>query len=507
MNIVTLLDRAARANATRPALVSGTTVLHDYAGLLRVVRQRGQWLLSLGLQPGDRVVLCMANRPEYLELLYATLWAGLTVVPVNTKLHAREVEFIVRHCAAKLLVSDHLAELGLTGETQGIDVHHLPDPQVFGELSRQSREGDDIAWLFYTSGTTGRPKGAMLTHANLQAMTLGYRSNVETVAADDAYVYAAPISHGAGLYTFAYTASAARHVIPRTGGFDAAEVLDLAAELNKLCMFAAPTMVNRLVDEAARRGAGGGGIKSIVYGGGPMYVADIARALEVMGPRLAQIYGQGETPMTITCMTRSEVAAAGRYRDERRLASVGRSQSVVEVKVVDADGQACRAETPGEIIVRGPTVMKGYWGDELATASALRRNWLYTGDIGSFDAQGFLTLRDRSKDVIISGGANIYAREVEEVLLEHPGIAEASVIGAPDPEWGEKVVAFIVATGDRNNGGPSDAQLDELCLSRVARFKRPKEYVRLDGLPKNHNGKILKTRLRELYAQMGEAAG
>jgi long-chain acyl-CoA synthetase len=336
---------------------------------------------------------------------------------------------------------------------------------------------DDIAWLFYTSGTTGRPKGAMLTHANLQAMTLGYRSNVETVAADDAYVYAAPISHGAGLYTFAYTASAARHVIPRSGGFDAAEVLDLAAELNKLCMFAAPTMVNRLVDEAARRGVGGGGIKSIVYGGGPMYVADIARALEVMGPRFAQIYGQGETPMTITCMTRSEVAAAGRYRDERRLASVGRSQSVVEVKVVDADGQACRAETPGAIIVRGPTVMKGYWGDEAATASALRRNWLHTGDIGSFDAQGFLTLRDRSKDVIISGGANIYPREVEEVLLEHPGIPEASVIGAPDPEWGEKVVAFIVATGDRNNGGPSDAQLDELCLSRVARFKRPKEYV------------------------------
>jgi len=333
-------------------------------------------------------------------------------------------------------------------------------------------------------------------------MTLSYCSDVETVEPDDAYVYAAPISHGAGLYTFAYTGSAARHVIPCSGGFDATEVLDLAAKLDKLCMFAAPTMVNRLVDEAAHRGAATGGIKSIVYGGGPMYVADIARALKLMGPRFAQIYGQGETPMTITCMTREEVAAAGRDGDERRLASVGRSHSVVEVRVVDADGQACAAEVPGEVIVRGPTVMKGYWGDEAATASALRRNWLYTGDIGSFDAQGFLTLRDRSKDVIISGGSNIYPREVEEVLLEHPGIAEASVIGAPDPEWGEKVVAFVVVSGD----GASDSQLDELCLSRVARFKRPKEYVRLDGLPKNHNGKILKTRLRELYAQQSGAA-
>jgi long-chain acyl-CoA synthetase len=342
------------------------------------------------------------------------------------------------------------------------------------------------------------------------AMTLCYRSDVEPVSPDDEVVYAAPLSHGAGMYTFAYSASAACHVVPASGGFDAGELLDLARAVpgDRLCLFAAPTMVTRLVDEAQRRACGGDGIKSIIYGGGPMYLADLQRALDVLGPRLAQIYGQGESPMTITCLTRAEIADARLRGDHPRMASVGRSHSAVEVRVVDEHGQPCLAGQAGEVVVRGPTVMKGYWDQAEATAAALRQDWLYTGDIGAFDAYGFLTLLDRSKDVIISGGSNIYPREVEEVLLEHPAVREVSVIGVPDPQWGEKVVAFVVLAEMDRSGQASGlvleaellAQFDTQCLSRIARFKRPKQYVRLDCLPKNHNGKVLKTELRALFA-------
>jgi long-chain acyl-CoA synthetase len=500
MNISKLFEGAARTWPQRPALLHGASVLHDYATMLRMVRQRASWLISLGLRPGDRLVLCMGNRPEYLELLYAALWAGLAVTPVNVKLHAREVAYVLEHSAARAIVSDRLEQLAMPAPLLAIDVDALPPVEQFDEADMHASRDDDLAWLFYTSGTTGRPKGAMLTHANLLAMTVSYRSDVETVAGTDAYVYAAPISHGAGLYTFAYAASAARHVVPASGGFEPAEVLDLAQGLGDVCMFAAPTMVKRLVDEAERRPRTPTGIKSIVYGGGPMYAADIERALAALGPCFAQIYGQGETPMTITCMTREEIAAA-RHAGAGRLASVGRSHSVVEVRVVDEQGWRLPAGTSGEVIVRGATVMQGYWADESATASALRDGWLYTGDIGFFDADGYLTLLDRSKDVIISGGSNIYPREVEEVLLEHPAVAEAAVIGAHDAEWGEKAIAFIVVRG-KDGDGVSDSELDALCVARIARFKRPKAYVRVDALPKNNNGKILKTELRARYAAM-----
>lgn len=497
MNILKLFESAAKAAPHRPALLHGTRMLATYSDWLRAVRQRSSWLSSLGLRPGDRLMLCMGNRPEYLELMYAALWTGVTIVPVNTKLHSREVQFILEHCGAKAIMTDHLQELALPSEVCAIDVDVLPPVADQPEAELHAALGDDTAWLFYTSGTTGRPKGAMLSHANLLAMTSSYRADVEAVCADDVYVYSAPISHGAGLYTFAYAAAAASHVIPESGGFDAGEVIDIAFRRGNVCMFAAPTMVSRLVAEAQRSGTKPTGFKVIVYGGGPMYVADITRALEVVGPYFAQIYGQGETPMTITCMTRQEVEQAWRAGDPlQRLGSVGRSHSVVEVAVVDPYDARVPPGTPGEIVVRGPTVMKAYWGDAPATAVALRDRWLYTGDVGFLDDYGFLTLCDRSKDVIISGGSNIYPREVEEVLLEHESVEEVSVIGAPDPEWGEKIVAFIVVGA----AGVSDGDLDDLCVSRIARFKRPKEYVRLDVLPKNNNGKVLKTELRRLYA-------
>ena len=222
-----------------------------------------------------------------------------------------------------------------------------------------------------------------------------------------------------------------------------------------------------------------------------MYLADIVEAVEWFGPKFVQIYGQGECPMTITALSRDEVAERAHPRWRERLGSVGRAQSVVEVAIGGADGMLPVGET-GEIMVKGAPVMPGYWRDDAATARTLRDGWLMTGDVGRLDGDGYLTLVDRSKDLIISGGSNIYPREVEEVLLQHPAVHEVSVVGRPSAQWGEEVVAFVVCAREVSEG-----ELDAYCLDNIARFKRPKGYVFLDDLPKNNYGKVLKTELRE----------
>ena len=282
-------------------------------------------------------------------------------------------------------------------------------------------------------------------------------------------------------------------MVPASGGFDPEEIFGLARTLGRVNMFAAPTVVKRLVDHAQENGLDGEGFKTIVYGGAPMYAEDIKRALRVLGPRFVQIYGQGETPMVATALSRAQLLDTGHPRHAQRLASVGVAQTPVEVRVTDEEGKDLPIGEVGEVLVRGDTVMAGYWQDPNATAAALREGWLFTGDMGSLDADGFLTLKDRSKDLIISGGSNIYPREVEEVLLLTPGVAEVSVVGAPDPEWGENVVAFVVPQAGRT---VTAADLDAVCLQHIARFKRPKRYEIVDALPKNNYGKVLKTELR-----------
>jgi long-chain acyl-CoA synthetase len=257
-------------------------------------------------------------------------------------------------------------------------------------------------------------------------------------------------------------------------------------------MFAAPTMVKRLVECDAQ--CNPDHINTIVWGGAPMYVADARAAIDRFGPRFAQIYGQGESPMTITTLSKQEIADRDHPRWAERLGSAGRPFGCLEVTIADGDDRALPTGEAGEILCRGDVVMPGYWNNPEASAATLRGGWLHTGDVGAFDAEGYLTLKDRSKDVIISGGSNIYPREVEEILLEHASVREVSVIGRPDPEWGEVVVAYVVGDADRG-------ELDALCLNGIARFKRPKDYVFVSALPKNNYGKILKTELRELDAK------
>ncbi|HYE40056.1 MAG TPA: AMP-binding protein [Ramlibacter sp.] len=496
MNLANTLRRIALSDPQRPALYAGTRLVCSYGGLAeRAARLAGE-LRAQGLAAGDRVLVFMRNHPAYLELVYGCWWAGLAVVPVNAKLHLREAQWIAEHAQARWAFVTADVGAGLQVPGRCVDVETPEYEALFdgAALELQHRAPGDLAWLFYTSGTTGKPKGVMLTHRNLLAMGLTYFADVDAVDARDAIVYGPPMSHGAGLYAIPHVIAGARHVVPASGGFEPAEIFALARDMGRLAMFAAPTIVKRLVDHAEAHGLDGTGFKTIVYGGAPMYAEDIRRALRVMGPRFVQIYGQGESPMVITSLARAHLLDTAHPRHAQRLASVGVAQTPVEVRVADAQGRPLPLDEVGEVLVRGDTVMAGYWRDDAATAAALRDGWLFTGDMGSLDADGFLTLKDRSKDLVISGGSNIYPREVEEVLLLTPGVAEVSVVGAPHPEWGEIVVAFVVPQPGRT---VTEAELDATCLQHIARFKRPKRYVFVEALPKNNYGKVLKTELRQ----------
>ena len=513
MNLAHLLERSARSFPDRPAVFLGAQCLHDYRHLAqRAAAIAAHLQHTLGLAPGERVALFMPNAPEYLELLYGIWWAGLIAVPVNAKLHPRELAWILGNAEASVVCVDAaaLADLQpLAAELPALRALLAPGTAEYEAMLRTppaaritARAPDDLAWLFYTSGTTGRPKGVMQTHRNLYAMTACYFSDVDAAEPDDAIVYAAPMSHGAGIYNTIFVAKAARHVVPVSRGFDPAELMTLSRSIGRLCLFAAPTMVKRLVDHVAATGEDCSGFKTIVYGGGPMYAEDMRRALEVMGDRFVQIYGQGEAPMTITALPRAVLADRAHPRWAERIASVGIAQTMVEVRVADAEGGPLPPGETGEVLVRGDVVMAGYWRNPEATAAALRDGWLWTGDLGVLDDDGFLTLKDRSKDVIISGGSNIYPREVEEALLVHSGVHEVAVVGQHDAEWGEVVVAFVVA-----DAGVTAQDLDALCLAQIARFKRPKHYRFVDALPKNNYGKVLKTALRERLAADAPSPG
>jgi long-chain acyl-CoA synthetase len=552
MPLAHLLARQARLSPTRPAVFNGAHPWSTHAQWASRSAALAQHLRAAGLAPGDRIVLFMRNHPRYLEILWAAWWAGLVVVPVNAKLHPNEVAWIVDDAQARwAFVTSDVAPDPLPGLARQVDIESpeadallAPAPgsdsnsdSAWTAVPITDRRPDDLAWLFYTSGTTGRPKGVMLTHRNLMTMGLGYFADVDPVSPDDAIVYAAPMSHGCGLYAVPHLMAGARHVVPASGGVDPAELFALGRALGPLSTFAAPTIVKRLVDHAESEGLtpedAAAAFKTIVYGGAPMYLADIQRALRVMGPRFVQIYGQGETPMVTTVLSRRHMAdaadagdaanaarapaataavdAAGianaadqpHRRHAKRLASVGVAQTPVQVRVADAQGRDLPVGETGEVLVRGDTVMAGYWRNPEATAAALRDGWLWTGDLGCLDADGFLALKDRSKDLLISGGSNIYPREVEEVLLTAPGVAEVAVVGAPDPEWGEVVVAFVVLQAGTEPTRATEASLDAHCLAHIARFKRPKRYVFTDALPKNNYGKVLKTALRERLRDEG----
>lgn len=484
MNLASMLVRSARAFPDLPAIGVGRKVVMTYAEMASLVED---WAgaLSRSFALGERIAIVAENNQHYLPALFAIWHAGMVAVPVNAKLHAREVAYVLEHSGARYVFGNGSP---MTGLERRPPVSIVP------------RSNADPAWIFYTSGTTGRPKGAVLTHGNLWAMVASFLADVEAVEPGDAMVHACQLSHGSGLYALPHVYKAACNVVLESGGFDAAETDKLLSHWTESCTFGPPTVLNRVV--AARHDpifrTNNDSLKSLIFGGSPLYVEDLWRAWDVTDGRVTQIYGQGESPCTITSIQRAGYREMFARHDKQRLASVGQAQFGVELMVADQEDRALPAGEVGEVLVRGPMVMSGYLDNPEATAAALRNGWLHTGDVGFLDDDGFLTLKDRSKDVIISGGFNVYPREVEEVLLKHPAVLECSVIGVKSEQWGEEVTAYAVTDTRAMMDDVLRSELDALCLANIARFKRPRAYHFVSELPKGLTGKVQKSALREM---------
>ncbi|MFH1092348.1 MAG: long-chain fatty acid--CoA ligase [Pseudomonadota bacterium] len=510
MNIGKLLTRCGHVYRDRPALVHGPRQW-TYAQFDRRANRLAQAFYRLGLKPRDHVALLMYNYPEMLEAMFACFKAGLGAVPINFRLHPSEFAYIIDHSQAKAVVlspefnapvleirdripAAHLIALsGAGGEY--LDYEKLLSAET-GEFEDADMQPDDIAWLFYTSGTTGRPKGAMLTHRNLLAMTLTFYADFGSLGPNDAILHAAPLSHGSGLYALPNVAQGAANVILESKSFEAELVFKSIEKYRITNLFAAPTMVKLLIDNPAVEKYDLSSLKSLIYGGGPMHVENLLEARRKLGPCLTQLYGMGETPMTITYLPHEDHVLEGTPEQMKRLASAGFARTGVEVRVVDARDRDVPRGEMGEVAVRSDVVTKGYWRDPEATAGALRGGWLHSGDVGYLDEDGYLFLMDRSKDMIISGGENIYPREVEEVVIQHPAVREVAVIGVPDPTWGEAVKAVVVL---RLGESTSEEEIIAFCKDRLASYKKPKSVDFVDALPRSSTMKVLKTVLRETY--------
>jgi acyl-CoA synthetase (AMP-forming)/AMP-acid ligase II len=510
MNVARFLEKSATRFPDHPAIRYGTAS-YSYRDFYRRACSLGGELRARGLRHGDRVAFALHNSPAVLETIFGCFAAGLVVVPMNARLHAKEMGYIVRTSGARVLIhgAAFTPEIDRNiGEFDGLDerfeVGGASPVEAYDVLTDSQRPldgpvevtGGDPSWLFYTSGTTGRPKGATWTHRTIRVVVMNYLADVYNIAEDDVVLHAAPLSHGSGIVALPAVARGAANVILEATSFSADNLFE-TVERQRVShiAFLAPTQIVALLDKHVPDRFDLSSLRMVCYGGAPIYVEQLKAAISTFGPVFAQIYGQGEAPITITSLTR-EMHARFAETDDPRLGSAGPARTDVEVRVVDTDGNSVPPGQPGQIVARGDVVMREYWADPEATKAAIRDGWLHTGDIGALDEHGYLYLLDRTKDTIITGGNNVYPREVEEILIAHPGVAEVVVIGIPDTYWGEAVHAVVV----RQPGSEvSERELIDYCAQSLAGYKKPKAVEFVDALPVSAYGKVLRRQVRERY--------
>ena len=529
MNLALTLAHAAREHGSRVALtdLDAPEGRRDitFEALWRQVQQTAQALQLLGVQPGDRVAMLMGNSWEYVQAFLAICSAGMVAVPMNTRLLEDELLHIVRDSGARLLIAHgallqarpRLAGAAPLGEVLARPVA-APGPgqrafdafctgeaaapvEVPGEVPVEvpvEVPGEALASINYTSGTTGLPKGAMLPHRAWTAVS-DYTCALLGFADDEVTVHTAALTHGSGFLLLPTLKIGGRAVL--CAKFEPARTLQLLHEERITSGFMVPSMIQMLLDAHGTAPLNGLALRALYYAGSPIDPATLRGALSVFGPVLVQSFAQTEIPMFLTFMGRAQHTLIDGAKPHL-IRAAGQTVPGVTLRLVDDDRRDVPPGEPGEVIARGPHMMLGYWQRPEATAQTLVDGWLHTGDVGRFDAEGYLYIVDRKKDMIISGGSNVYAREVEEALLRLPGVREVAVIGLPHPRWGEMVTAVLVAEGRR----PAAAELDEFCRREIADYRRPKKFFWVDSLPRNAYGKVLKRQLRERFASKpGEA--
>ena len=504
MDIGTLVTRAGHRFGDRIAVEGpGAGDRRTFAELADRVNRIAGGLLSLGLSPGDRVLDLQSNSTAYLETDLAIRAAGLVRVALNYRLHPTDWQRIATDCAARGLI--YHERFAADAEPLREQVQHVvvvgdgPERSVDALMARAApgvlppRHPDDLCGLHYSSGTTGHPKGAQRTHRNWVASVVNMTFDVlgGLPRPDDCYVHAGPVTHTSGLFVLPFLVAGARQLVLPT--WDPQTFLEAVGERGATHTALVPTMVARLLSAGATR-EDLSGLRMLGYAGAPMPPEQMRRAYDELTPHLVQYYGLVEAIPPVTVLDAAN-HARGLAGESELLTSAGRPALGVELDVVDEEGRPLPPGEVGEVVTRGDHVMAGYYNAEARTdlSKAVVDGWLHTGDLGRLSADGHLWLVDRKGDMIISGGYNIYPREVEEVIAEVPEIDEVAVVGVSDPDWGQRVVALVTA---RRGAEVSVDGVRDYCASRLASYKKPKEVRVVEEFPLNSTGKIAKKVLR-----------
>jgi len=504
------LDAIVKRNAQRfpakPAVIDGAIAL-SWAALDARVERVAAALAAAGLQRGDRAALLLPNCREYIELYFGCARAGVIAVPVNYRLTPGETATVLASARPALLVVD--AAYLATARAIEHDLPHLQRwvtgagslanamPYEAALLAAPTQAGvntgeeNDAFAIFFTSGTTGLPKGAVISHRNLEANAFN-QCLADNSRADDVNLIATPLYHmGAVFMAITYILRGCTQVVlPK---FEAAAWLDAVARHRISVSLLVPTMINTALNAPEIQTADLTSLRLIFYGGGPMPSAVLERAIQRLRCGFTQGYGLTET-LEATFLVAADHVMDGDETRRQRLSSAGREAEGAEIRIVDDAGRELGAGEIGEILVRSHSVFSGYWNNPAETAAVLREGWFHTGDMGYLDADRYLFVVDRKKDIVISGGVNIYTKEIESVLYTHPAIHEAAVIGLPDDAWGEAVTAVVSFLPGHS------ATAEELiahCRRHLASYKKPRAVHILDELPKNPSGKILKREIRK----------
>jgi fatty-acyl-CoA synthase len=494
-----LVASSLQKNARRLALVCEDERL-TYADVDRASRQAALDLRAAGVQPGDRVALLVANGLEYPVYDVAILRAGAVKIPLNDMLAPADAAFPLEHSGARVLVvSPDLAPLGdAARETLSTPPPMLtvkPVATLLAEAGEGDGDGDldvaigpdDFAAIYYTGGTTGKPKAIVHSQRSLAVNMLATIVEAE-IGRDERLLLATPLPHAAGVFTLAALVRGATAVIERK--FDVDRILAAIAEHRITWTFMVPTMIYRVLDAPALQRSDLRSLRTILYGAAPIRPDRLAQAIEVFGPAFLQLYGQTECPNFATTLSKRDHVST----DEKPeiLTSCGRPCLMVEVTIRDEDGRVLAPGEVGEVCVRAPYTMTGYLDDPDATATRFFGDWLRTGDLGELDDDGYLYLKDRRNDMVISGGMNVYTSMVERVVGECQGVAQAAVIGIPDPDWGEAVHAVVTV----RSPDVTEDEIIAFCRDRLAAYMRPKSVEIVDEMPLTPYGKMDKKRLR-----------
>ena len=518
MNLGHLLSETARRHRDRTALVWGEQSW-SWIELDSRVNALCAALREQGLGKGDKILVQARNSNQMFETLWAAFKLGAVWVPCNFRLTPGEVAYLASSSGAAAMIADdifpeHVAAVEEVAKLRAtITIGEAREDQLSYEelvaqhLGKSGGEADvdydDPCWFFYTSGTTGRPKAAVLTHGQMAFVVNNHLADLMPgTGPEDASLVVAPLSHGAGAHALSQVARGAKSVLLPGTAFDEAAAWRLVEAEGITNMFTVPTILTRLVRHAAVDEVDHSRLRYVIYAGAPMYREDQKLAIEKLGSVLVQYYGLGEVTGNITVLPPDL-----HYLDDAKMkiGSCGFARTGMEISIKSPDGEDLSPLEAGEICVRGPAVFAGYHENPEANANSLKGGWFHTGDLGHLDEEGYLFITGRASDMYISGGANVYPREAEEVLLTHPGVAEVAVLGVPDPQWGESGVAVVVIERKWAGATGSDLEIELLgsLQGKLAKYKWPRRVFFWESLPTSGYGKIPKHLIRQELEDRG----